>query len=331
MTRAVCEDLRHRAYKFIQDVSRGVVLGSTEVATGSLEIIKDASILCKNTFREFLVDFIPSIVASRPPSQVVENILRKYLEEFTKLKTEKGFEEAVDETQNIVDSLIKELNLVRDLIAEIGSRRIENGDTILTHSYSTTVLRTLEKAVKKGLTFRVYVTESRPIGEGRVTASSLSKLGIETTLIVDSAVRYVMKHVNKVLVGADAIAVNGAIVNKVGTSTIALVAKEARSRLFVLAGIYKLSFETVFGELIEQVFLEDINLIIPKEKIRELPNKVRVSAPLFDVTPPEYIDAIITERGVLAPQAIPVLVASLYGWPPKIKSLKELLDEVSKN
>ncbi|MFN3268287.1 MAG: initiation factor 2B, partial [Zestosphaera sp.] len=93
----------------------------------------------------------------------------------------------------------------------------------------------------------------------------------------------------------------------------------------------KLSFETIFGELIEQVFLDNADLIIPKEKIREIPNKVRVSVPLFDVTPPEYVDAIITERGVLAPQAIPVLVASLYGWPPKIKSLRELLEEVSKN
>lgn len=331
MTRTICEALQQKTYEFIRDVSRGAVLGSTEVAMGSLELIKDASSLCRNVFRDFLTNFIPSVVASRPPSQVVENIFRKYLEEFTKLKNEKGFEEAVSKTRDIVDSLIRELDLVRDAIAEIGSRRIENGDTILTHSYSTTVLRTLEKAVKKGLTFRVYVTESRPIGEGRVTASSLSKLGVETTLIVDSAVRYVMKHVNKVLVGADAIAVNGAIVNKVGTSAIALAAKEARSRLFVLAGIYKLSFETIFGELIEQAFLEDIDLIIPREKIRELPSRVKVSAPLFDVTPPEYIDAIITEKGFLAPQAIPVLVASLYGWPPKIRSLRELLEEVSKN
>ncbi|MEO3992912.1 MAG: hypothetical protein QN229_01165 [Desulfurococcaceae archaeon TW002] len=331
MTHTECESLKQRVHKFIRDVRDGAVLGPTEVAIGSLELIRDASSLCKNEFREFLTNFIPLVVVSRPPSQVAENILRKYLEEFINLKTEKGFDRAVDESRSIINSLIKELELVRDMIAEIGSRRIENGDTILTHSYSTTVLKTLEKAVKKGVTFRVYVTESRPIGEGKVTASTLSKLGIETTLIVDSAVRYVMKHVNKVLVGADAIAVNGAVVNKVGTSAIALAAKEARSRLFVLAGIYKLSFETIFGELIEQVFLDNADLIIPKEKIQELPSKVRVSVPLFDVTPPEYIDAIITERGVLAPQAIPVLVASLYGWPPKIKSLRELLEEVSRN
>ncbi|MGC8975691.1 MAG: translation initiation factor eIF-2B [Thermoprotei archaeon] len=323
-----CESLQKRVSEFIRGVSKGTVLGSTEVAVGSLELIKVASSTCRNLFKEFLGDFIPRVVASRPPSQVVENILRRYLEEFVKLKAEAGFERAVDATQDIVDSLIRELDLVRDAVAEIGSRRIENGDTILTHSYSTTVLRVFEKAVKRGTTFRVYVTESRPIGEGRVTASNLSRLGIETTLIVDSAVRYVMKRVNKVFVGADAIAVNGAIINKVGTSAVALVAKEARSRLYVLAGTYKLSFETVFGELIEQVFLEDVELIIPKEKIQGLPSDVRVRAPLFDVTPPEYIDAIITEKGVLAPQAVPVLVATLYGWPPKIKSLRELLREV---
>ncbi len=331
MVDAVCESVQRRASKFIQDVGRGVVLGSTEAAIGSLEIIRDAASTCKNTFRNFLISFIPSVIASRPSSQVVENVLRKYLEEFVAVKNERGFDEAVEVTQCIVDSLIKELDLVRDAIAEIGSKRVEDGDTILTHSYSTTVLRTLKKAVERGSVFRVYVTESRPIGEGRVTASNLSRLGIETTLIVDSAVRYVMKRVSKVLVGADAIAINGAVVNKVGTSAIALAAKEARARLFVLAGVYKLSFETIFGELIEQVFLEDASLVISKERIQELPKGVRVSAPLFDVTPPEYVDAIITEKGVLAPQAIPVLVASLYGWPPKIRSLRDLLVEVGKD
>jgi eIF-2B alpha/beta/delta-like uncharacterized protein len=326
-----CEDVQRRASKFIRDVSRGTVLGSTEVAVGSLEIVRDAASSCRNTFKDFLVSFIPSVIASRPSSQVVENVLRRYLEEFIAVRNERGFEEAVGVTQRIVDSLIKELDLVRDAIAEIGSKRVEDGDTILTHSYSTTVLRTLKKAVERGTVFKVYVTESRPIGEGRVTASNLSRLGIETTLIVDSAVRYVMKRVSKVLVGADAIAINGAVVNKVGTSAIALAAKEARTRLFVLAGVYKLSFETVFGELIEQVFLEDASLVIPRERIQELPERVRVSAPLFDVTPPEYVDAIITEKGVLAPQAIPVLVASLYGWPPKIRSLRDLLMEVGKD
>jgi len=68
--------------------------------------------------------------------------------------------------------------------------------------------------------------------------------------------------------------------------------------------------------------------IIPKEWLNKLSSRVRTKAPLFDVTPPEYIDAIITEVGLLAPQAIPILIKEVYGWPPKIIDINELINEV---
>lgn len=153
-------------------------------------------------------------------------------------------------------------------------------------------------------------------------------MGVSTTLIVDSAARFHMKQVTRVLIGSEAVAANGAVVNKIGTSLLALAANEARVRVFVIAPTQKFSFETIHGELIEIPTL-DPSLFVPKD-LAEI--GVKGYAPLFDVTPPEYIDAIATERGFIAPQAVPFLLRELYGsWPPRVPELSELekkLEEV---
>ena len=115
-------------------------------------------------------------------------------------------------------------------------------------------------------------------------------------MIVDSAVRYFMRDIDIVIVGADTIASNGAVINKIGTSQIALVAHEARVPFMVAAETYKFSPETVIGKLV------DIEERDPREIANpdEFPG-VKFRNPVFDATPPDYIDAIITERGLISP------------------------------
>jgi translation initiation factor 2B subunit (eIF-2B alpha/beta/delta family) len=109
---------------------------------------------------------------------------------------------------------------------------------------------------------------------------------------------------------------------------VALAAKEARVNFYVAAETYKFSFETITGELVPQVVLSEASLIAPPGRMARLMGRAIVRAPVFDVTPAEYIDAIITERGVTAPQAIPLLVRDVYGWPPHVPGIQSLLDEV---
>jgi len=303
-------------------------MGSTEAAYHVLNILRETAEKCSKGFPHFVQIAIPLMIQARPTSIVMVNLTRNFLEEFIRLAKEIGVDEAVGRVPDIINGIIERVEMVKECVATLGSRRITDGDVVLTHSYSSTILELFKKAYDRGIRFSVYVTESRPIGEGKVAATEISKLGIDTTLIVDSAVRFVMKRISKVFVSADAVAANGAVVNKVGTSAIALAAKEARVRLYVTAGTYKMGLETVFGELIEGVVLSDANLIIPKDKISELAGKVLVRAPLFDVTPPEYIDAIITEVGLIAPQAVPLLIKEVYGWPPKVPSIESLISEV---
>ncbi|MGC8661809.1 MAG: ribose 1,5-bisphosphate isomerase [Nitrososphaeria archaeon] len=195
-------------------------------------------------------------------------------------------------------------------IGEIGAKRIVNGDIILTHCNSQSAISIIKTAFDEGKNFRVFATETRPRFQGRLTSAWLADAGIDVTLIPDSAARLYMRKVDKVVVGADAIAVNGAVVNKIGTSTIAAIAKESRSRVMVAAETYKISPQTYFGELIE-IEIRSPYEVAPKTWLEKHP-KIKVLNPAFDVTPPEYIDFIITERGIYPPQGIIMLFKELY-------------------
>jgi len=196
-------------------------------------------------------------------------------------------------------------------IGEIGAKRITDGDKILTHCNSSAVIAILGTAWKQGKRFEVTVTETRPRFQGRLTARELGLIGIPVTLILDDAVRFFLNKIDKVFVGADAVAANGALVNKIGTSLIALAAHEARVRVFVAAETYKFSPETLIGELIE-IEERDASEIIRPDELSQIPNAT-VRNPAFDVTPPEYIDLIITEKGIVPPQAAILILEQEFG------------------
>ena len=234
------------------------------------------------------VRFVLSRVRSAPPQEV----------EALRLA-------AVDAAEEFVRNSISAV----ERIGEIGAKRFSDGDVVLTHCNSMAVNAVLRTAWRSGKKFEVYVTESRPRYQGHITARQLAEEGIPVTMIVDSAVRYIMKDVDKVIVGADSIAANGAAVNKIGTAQIALIAREARALFFVAAESYKFHPETLLGSLVE----------IEERDAREVADPgefpgVKIRNPAFDVTPPEYIDLIITEKGIIPPQAAIMVIREEFGW-----------------
>jgi len=194
-------------------------------------------------------------------------------------------------------------------IGEIGAKRIQDGDVVLTHCNSQAALSVIITAFRQGKKVEAIVTESRPRLQGRLSARQLLAAGVPTTMIVDSAVRFIMKEVDKVVVGADSIASNGAVINKIGTSQIALAAHEARVLFFVAAETYKFHPGTLIGELV-QIEERDPSEVVDVKKFPGL----KVRNPAFDVTPPEYVDLIITERGVIPPSAAYSVMKEVFGW-----------------
>jgi len=197
-------------------------------------------------------------------------------------------------------------------IAEFGARHIRDGDVILTHCNSEVALGCMIEARRQGKEIEVFATEVRPRNQGHITIRTLNDAGIKTNFIVDSAVRSFIHDVDLVIVGADAVTVNGAVVNKIGTSQVAHTAAEARVNVIVAAETYKFAPRTVVGELI-RIEERPPGEVLADEIAKTLPH-VTVRNPAFDVTPAEYIDLIVTEQGAIPPQMAYVIIREYLGW-----------------
>ncbi|HEX55011.1 MAG: ribose 1,5-bisphosphate isomerase [Candidatus Altiarchaeales archaeon] len=209
-----------------------------------------------------------------------------------------------------IKNFINEQKNAIDKIAEIGSRLVDDNDRILTHCQSDTVINLLRRVNEEGKEIDVICTETRPRYQGRISARLLAKYKIPVTLIVDSAAFLAMKELNvdKVIVGADTIYANGDLINKIGTSQIALFAKELDIDFIVASESIKFSPESVIGS---KVVIEERPA---REVIRSHIEGVEVFNPAFDITHAEYIDMIITEFGVIPPQAVYSIVREKFGW-----------------
>lgn len=302
------------------------VTGSTEHAKHVLRSIGDA--IRESRDMRSLVAAVTELIGrsyrERPTSAMTANAFRELLLRLDSMLS-KGYgpEYVRRELLGLVEEKVDSIERGSREAAVVASRRIPDAASLLTHSYSYTVIAAIEEAANAGKSLKVYVTESRPGGEGLRMAEELSKRGVETVLIVDSAVRHVMGDVDLVLMGAEAIAADGSVLSKVGSGLVALAAREARVAVLVAASSYKLSPETVFGRSVEVPEAESVT----SEGERPA---YGVEAPLMDLVPHGYVDAIATERGILSPAAVPLLVREVYGaWPPKIADLEGLIAKVS--
>ena len=213
---------------------------------------------------------------------------------------------------NRAEAFIRSSEDAVEKISRFGARHIRDGDTVLTHCNSEVALGCIIEAHRSGKEIEVFATEVRPRNQGHITIKTLNDAGIKTNFIVDSAVRSFIHDVDLVIVGADAVTVNGAVVNKIGTSQVAHTAAEARVNVLVAAETYKFAPRTVIGELIK-IEERPGSEVLADEIAKTLPH-VTVRNPAFDVTPAEFIDLIITEQGAIPPQMAYIIIREYLGW-----------------
>ncbi|MGA9568219.1 MAG: S-methyl-5-thioribose-1-phosphate isomerase [Candidatus Korobacteraceae bacterium] len=174
-----------------------------------------------------------------------------------------------------------------------------NAGALATAGYGT-ALGVIRAAIESGKKLSVYADETRPFLQGsRLTAWELMKDGIPTTLIADNMAGAIMRQgkIDAVIVGADRIAANGDVANKIGTYTVAVLAKEHGIPFYVAAPTSTVDLNTADGSgiPIEQRAAREVTHMAGRQIA---PDAVRVENPAFDVTPNKYVTAIITERGV---------------------------------
>jgi len=208
----------------------------------------------------------------------------------------------------VAQQFLAELEESKEKIAEIGAKRIRNDSVVLTHCHSSTVTCMLKKAKQTGIDFQVICTETRPVFQGRTTAKEMLNAGIKTTFIVDSAARFFMNHVDLAIVGADAITSEGNVINKIGTSAVALVAHEARTPFYVVSELLKFDPATMYGDYEK---IEERSAI---EVWKDAPNGLIIRNPAFDVTRRDFIHGIICEEGIISPHSIAEVVQRKHPW-----------------
>ena len=222
-----------------------------------------------------------------------------------------GVDEAIDRLKAEARAILNEDIETNMRLGEAGRVVIRDGDTVLTHcnagSLATagygTALGVIRAAVAEGKRVRVFADETRPRLQGaRLTAWELAKDNIPVTLIADNMAGHVLKRgeISLVLVGADRIARNGDVANKIGTYGLAVLARVHGVPFYVAAPVSTIDFTLSEGG---QIPIEER---APTEMTeighqRIAPKGVEVINPAFDVTPHRYIDGLITEQGILRP------------------------------
>ena len=223
----------------------------------------------------------------------------------------------VEEISSLKELLLKEAEAIFEteleaarMIGKYGSPLLEDGDTVLTHcnagalatvGYGTS-LAVVRAAVEQGKRISVIATETRPMLQGsRLTAFELAHDGIPVRIIVDSAAAQMMSRgvIDKIIVGADRILKTGHVTNKIGTLPIALAAKFYGVPFYVAAPVSTIDMATDPSMVVIEE--RDQREVLYVAGRRVAPRNVEALNPAFDVTPPELVTGIVTDRGVAGP------------------------------
>jgi len=251
------------------------VQGAKEIAIYSLEYLRK---FCKKYGFGLKFEVVTMILENARPTAVVLHNCIEILKKKRSVKT--------------IDQLIKRLNESTMQLAKIGNKIVPQRAVIMTHCHSGEALAVIKEAWKSKKKISVFATVTEPLGQGIKTAKELAKLKIPVTLINDNAVGYLMRHVDLVIVGSDAIRKNG-VVNKVGTSLLALAAKENKKLFYVVASTIKFDRRKKF--VVEER---------PGSEVYKKIKGVKIRNPAFDMTDWKFVSGVVTENGILKPEKI---------------------------
>lgn len=250
--------------QIVEDIKKIKIQGARNIAKAAL---KAYCLIPNSRAKKILLN-------SRPTEPMMENIL-DLADKYSYSKILNHF----DKTQERINQYLFPL--------------IKRKSVIFTHCHSTNVSNALINARKKGKIFEVYLTETRPLFQGRKTAKALKKAGIKVTLFVDSAISVALskkqgtKKVNRIFLGADALTPKG-IINKIGSETVANLAKQKKIPLYIVADSWKFTRKKI---KIEQRALNEI--------WDKAPRNIKIKNPAFEFVDKKYLTGIITEFGLM--------------------------------
>ncbi len=234
---------------------------------------------------------VKKLLSLRPTEPCLRNSIKFVLKDF-----KNNYKKALN---HFKESKIK--------IAKLGSTLIKDDTVVYTHCHSSTVVEILKQAKKQKKNFKVYLTETRPLLQGRITAKELTKYKIKVTEFVDSAAKVALKESDIFLFGADAIDDKGNIYNKIGTGMFVDIASELNVKSYCCTNSWKFNHNILLGKK------EVIEERSPNEVWRTSSN-IKIKNPAFEFVDAKKIKAIVSELGISKPKEFVKKVKQTYPW-----------------
>jgi ribose 1,5-bisphosphate isomerase len=305
------EDLHPDLRETAEDIADMEIRGAATIADAAAGALRTEAVQSDaddpEAFRADMRAAARHLRETRPTAVSLPNALRYVLADM------EG--ESVRELRRSVvasaDEFCARLERAQADLGRVGANRLRDGDVIMTHCHSTDAMACVEAARDQGKELEAIVKETRPRNQGHITAEWLRGMGVPVTLIVDNAAHRYLDDADHVLVGADSIAADGSVINKIGTAGLAVSARDRGVPIMVAAQTLKLHPDTLTGQTVEIEYRDETEVIDPET--RSGIGDVDVHNPAFDVTPPRHVDAIVTERGQFPPESIVVLLRELFG------------------
>ncbi len=292
--------LNRRLQNYLKEIKSDLTHGSSWLAARAAEILLEASDSFKKgdveDYVSFLKFYAKKIANARPSMLAIENaivyLVGRVMEGYSRNLDLEALKELL---RSEVKNWLRAKDEAFKRCVEHTTNLFKEGSKVLTHSFSSTVLEALKKASSK-VKLEIYVTESRPLYEGRAMAKELAKSGCEVTLITDASIGYFTKEVDLALTGADTISADGSVINKMGTYLLALAAKKASIPFYVTAETLKIGVSTLFSKpKLEERSPSQVYRALKGLKVRNI---------YFDITPPDLVTKIICEHGFVEPEKV---------------------------
>ena len=302
-------------------MSSYVICGSNARCVATLlvfkRVIESYVIPLQNSLPRHLTTHLSSqidyLVSCRPLSVSMGNAIRWLKVEISAVDPDTPESTAKIDLYDAIDNFIREkITVAGQVIATSAAEKIQDGDVILTFGKSSTVQQTLVEAFRQGKKFRVIVIDSRPLFEGKNLARALADLGLEVEYSLMHAISHAVRDATTVFLGAHAMMSNGRLYSRAGSAIVAMMAKEADIPVIVCCESVKFTDRVALDSIVMNEIAPPEELIIQGSgatqlwKWQETPNLQLLNL-MYDLTPAEYINMVITEYGSLPPSSVPVV------------------------
>ena len=268
--------------RLLKDIRSVHVQGAENIAKKALSLIREEA---KKETVEHLVHLKNDLIKARPTEPCLRNSM-KFI--FTNTKDN-------DELIGKCEKALRHFTESDRRISEIGAKKIQSRAVVFTHCHSSSVIGVLKHAKIQRRKFEVFCTETRPLFQGRKTASDMIKFHIPTTLFVDSAMKVALRKVDLCLIGCDVMTTEGKVINKIGSEIIAEICDHYDIPLYCCTNSWKFDPESILGH--EEVIEERSSKEVWDKSLKGL----KVRNPAFEHIRPDLITGIISEIGIYKP------------------------------